>query len=113
MKRLSKEEAKTIKVSDACIAVEYPLEDKDINATTIEIKGRYPDKGRTVNLECKELAYVIKGSGKIVVEEQEYILEKDSVVLIDPGEKFYWEGDMTLFMPCTPAWRPEQHKEVD
>jgi len=33
--------------------------------------------------------------------------------LIEPGEKYYWEGKMTMFMPCVPAWYAEQHKEVE
>jgi len=28
------------------------------------------------------------------------------------GEKYFWEGEMEMFMPCTPAWYPEQHKEI-
>gem|GEM_PF-2374449 len=28
------------------------------------------------------------------------------------GERYFWDGQMTMFVPCTPAWYPEQHKEV-
>lgn len=113
MKIIHKNQTKIFKNSEACTAIEYPMEDKDINGAVIELNGRYPDKGRTVNLECKEMAYVIKGSGKLVVEGDEVKLNEGDLVLIEAGEKFFWEGNLTMFMPCTPAWYPEQHKEVE
>ena len=113
MKVIHKNQTKRFKNSDVCTAIEYPLGDKDINGAIIKLKGRYPDKGRTVNLKCKELAYIIRGSGKVVVEGQEVKLNKEDVVLINPGERFYWEGKMTIFMPCTPAWSLEQYEEVE
>lgn len=113
MKIITKNQAKEFKNSDVCTAIEYSLEDEDINGAIIELSGRYPDKGRTVNEKCKELAYIIEGSGKVVVEKREYSLQAEDVLLIEAGEKFFWEGNMRIFMPCTPAWYPEQHKEVD
>jgi mannose-6-phosphate isomerase-like protein (cupin superfamily) len=113
MKVIYKNQTKIFKNSEVCTAIEYPMGDKDINGAVIELSGRYPDKGRTVNERCKEMAYVIKGLGKVVVEGKEVQLNEGDLVLIEPGEKFFWEGKMTLFMPCTPAWYPEQHKEVE
>lgn len=113
MKFISKNQTKIFKNSDACTAIEYPVDDKDINGAVIELNGRYPAKGRTVNLECKEMAYVIKGSGKLVVEGKETKLNEGDLVLIEMGEKFFWEGNMQMFMPCAPAWYPEQYKEVE
>ncbi len=113
MKFISKSEAKIFKNSEVCTAIEYPLEDKDIDGAVIELKGRYPARGRAVNLECKEMAYIIEGSGKLVVEEKEIKLNKEDLVLIEAGEKFFWDGNMKIFMPCAPAWFPEQHKEVE
>ena len=113
MKIIHKNQTKQFKNSDVCTAIEYPFEDKDINGAVIELEGRYPDKGRVVNLKCKELAYVIKGSGKVLVEDKEVVLNEGDMVLIEPGEKYYWEGKMTMFVPCVPAWYPEQHEEVE
>lgn len=112
MKITRKEETKKIKNSEACIAIEYSMDDKDINGAVIELNGRYPDEGRTMNKKCKEMAYVIKGFGRVFVEDQEIQLKEGDLILIEPGEKFFWEGVMTLFMPCTPAWSPDQHKQV-
>ncbi|MFH1048763.1 MAG: hypothetical protein V1732_03810 [Patescibacteria group bacterium] len=65
MKIIHKNQTKIFKNSEACVAIDYWTGDKDINGAVIEINGRYPNKGRTVNLECKEMAYIIKGSGKV------------------------------------------------
>ena len=112
MKVVYKRQTKRFKNSEVCTAIEYPLGDKDINGAVIELSGRYPDRGRVINLKCKELAYVIKGSGKVVVEGKEIKLKEGDMVLIEPKEKYYWEGKMIMFMPCAPAWHLEQHKEV-
>ncbi len=89
------------------------MDDKDINGAVIELNGRYPHEGRMMNEKCKEMAYVIKGFGKVVVENNEIQLKEGDLILIEPGEKFFWEGIMTLFMSCTPAWSPEQYKQVE
>jgi len=89
------------------------MADKDINGAVIELNGRYPDKGRAVNLKCKMLSYVIKGKGKIVVEGEEVNLREGDLILIEAGEKYFWQGDLKLFASSTPAWSPEQYKEVE
>jgi len=53
--------------SNNCTAIEYPLHDKDINVAVIKLNGRYPESGMAVNTECKEMAYIIDGTGKLVV----------------------------------------------
>lgn len=113
MKIIHKNETKIFKASNSCTAIEYPLGDKDINGAVIEIKGRYPEKGRTVNLKCKEISYVMSGFGKVVIEGLETEIREGSLILIEAGERFFWEGNLIMFMPCTPAWYPEQHKEVE
>ena len=112
MKIIHKNQTEKFKNSDVCTAIEYPLGDKDINGAIVELSGRYPDEGRVVNLKCKELAYIIEGSGRVVVEGEEAMLNKGDLILIEAGEKYFWEGDLKMFVPCTPAWYPEQHKEV-
>lgn len=60
MKIVYQKETKKFKNSKVCTAIEYPMGDKDINGAVIKLTGRYPDKGRVVNLKCKELSYIIK-----------------------------------------------------
>ncbi len=113
MKIIHKDQTEKFKNGENCIATEYPLGDKDINGAIVELTGRYPNTGRVVNLKCKELAYVIKGSGRIVVENEEINLKEGDLILIEPGEKYFWDGNLIIFTSCTPAWHPDQHKEVE
>lgn len=112
MKIVKKSEVVKFEHGQTCTANEYPVNDKDINVAIIELNGRYPEKGCAMNEISKELAYVMAGSGKIVVENNETEVAEGDLVLVNPGEKFYWEGNMKLFMPCTPAWNPEQYKII-
>jgi len=48
----------------------------------------------------------------LAVEDKEYEIGAGDLVLINPGEKFYWQGNMEIFMPCAPAWSPDQYKTV-
>ena len=112
MKIIYKDQAKTFRNSDVCVAIEYPMGDKDINGATIELNGRYPDTGRVVNEVCKELVYVIEGTGILAVEGEEVQLAHGDLALIEPGEKYFFDGKLKLFVPCVPAWYPEQHKNI-
>ena len=113
MRIIHKDQTEKIKNSDTCIAIEYPLGDKDINGAVIELKGKYPQSGRVVNLECKELAYIISGSGRIVIEGKEIEVKQGDLILIEPKEKYFWEGDLIMFISCAPAWSSEQHRLVE
>lgn len=113
MKIVHENQTKKFKNSDTCIATEYSLGDKDINVAHVEVLGRYPEKGRVTNEKCKELAYIMEGNGKIVVEGEEISLDEKDLILLEPGERFYWEGKMKMLMSCAPAWHMEQHREVE
>ena len=114
MKFVTKKQSKEFKNSETCIAVEYPLNDKDINIAVVKLKSdRYPSTGWAVNEKCKEISYITKGRVELVTESESVELQEGDVVLIDINEKYYWLGDCEMVMPCTPAWYPEQHKIVE
>jgi mannose-6-phosphate isomerase-like protein (cupin superfamily) len=106
-------EAVASKGSPFISVFEYCMKDKEINGAKVILKGRYPERGWVENLTCKEMAYVMDGSGKLVVEGKKFLLSKGDLVLILPKEKYYWEGKMTLFVPTTPAWTKEQHRHME
>ncbi|NTU46098.1 cupin domain-containing protein [Candidatus Roizmanbacteria bacterium] len=108
-----KNDAETIIIGPTLTAYEYPVLDKTLHGTVMKLKGRYPVEGRVMNEICTEIGYVIEGSGKLILEGEEIKFEAGDQILIKPGERYYWEADATLFMPCAPAWYPEQHKEVE
>ena len=47
---------------------EYNLPDKDINWCICDIKGRFPAQDWALNKVCKEMVFIIKGKGKLVVD---------------------------------------------
>lgn len=113
MKIVHKDQTQIFKNGENCIAIEYPMGDKDINGAVAEINGRYPDTGRVFNTECKELFYVIEGTGTLTVEGEEVKLAQGDLVLVEPEEKYFFNGHLKLFVPCAPAWNPTQHKKID
>jgi mannose-6-phosphate isomerase-like protein (cupin superfamily) len=99
--------------SSKCIAYEYPLEDKDINIACIEINGKYPDKGRVMNKVCKEIVFVVKGKGKVVIDGKELLISEGDAIFIQPNQKYYFDGKLEITTSCHPTWYPEQHVECD
>jgi mannose-6-phosphate isomerase-like protein (cupin superfamily) len=113
MKIVKKTQRQEFKHDDNCVIYEYWMDDKAIDGCIVKLKGRYPKNGLAENAVSKEMAYVIAGSGKVVIEDKEFGIDQGDAILINPGEKFYWEGDIELFIPCTPAWSTEQYKVVE
>lgn len=64
MKKIALEQTEKFKNSELCIATEYEFKDKDIDLSTAEIKGRYPESGYCVNTKVKEMIFVISGGGE-------------------------------------------------
>lgn len=110
MKIIHKNQTNSFKNSNVCFGKEYPLKDKDIGGAVIEIRGRYPDKARIVNLECKELIYVLEGSGKVFVEGKASNFTKGDMFVICPKEKYYWQANCVVLICCTPPFDPKQYK---
>ena len=101
------------KSSDVCVITEYPLEDEMINFALAKVSGRYPTTGYVLNHKSKELVYIQEGNGKVVVDGMEHFIQTGDLVLIEPGEKFYWDGMLTLSISCTPAWTEKQNEMVE
>ncbi len=95
------------------LVYEYPFHDKDIDISFAEIHERYPDSGFVLNEKVKEMIFVEEGEGKIMIENREYKLKKDDVVLVLPNKKYFYEGNLKLIISSSPAWYPAQHKRVD
>lgn len=109
MEHVKKQDAVKHKNSSHCVVYEYPMRNSKMNIGVAEITRRYPDEGYAINHECIEMGYVVQGSGKLITETQNVFLSAGDVVLIPAGEKYYWEGTMTIVLPCSPAWSPAQH----
>lgn len=103
MKVAFKNQAKQKIHSSMCPVTEYPLHDAMLDVAIATIAGRYPENGRVVNQECKELAYVQDGAGKIVINNEEISLTAGDSIIIDAGEPYYWESNLQLVLSCRPA----------
>ena len=109
MKKITLSQTTEFKNSDVCIATEYPFGDKQIDLSTAVINGKYPKSGYCVNLKVKEMIYVISGKGKLYKENETISFEAGDAILIEKGEKYYWDAHCKIAMSCTPAWYPKQH----
>ena len=113
MKIIKSSEARGGTNSDKCKTLEYSFNDKDIDLGLATITGRYPNSGYCVNEECKELIYVIDGSGELCFEDKKINFYQGDSILIDKNEKYYWNTNYCkVSMSCTPAWAEEQHKII-
>lgn len=88
------------------------MDDGDISGAVAEIHGRYPEKGFVQNEVFKELVYVLSGTGKIEVDGKEFQFSEGDVLLILPGEKYFWEGNFKIFMATSAKFDPKLHKIV-
>lgn len=113
MKIIKFEEAEEFNNSDVCKVLEYDFKDKDIDCGVAIINGRYPDNGYCMNEECKELVYVLEGSGTLNKSDEIIDFKKGDAILIDKGEKYFWDANCTIILPCTPAFFKEQYKLLD
>lgn len=112
MKVINKNQTKTHNNSPTCKVFEYGLGQNNIDGAVAIITGRYPENGRVVNKKCTEIAFVIEGKGRVAIEDKALQVESGDLIMINKNERYYWEGNLKLFIYCTPAWFPEQHKEV-
>lgn len=113
MKIISKQQAFERKNSDLCVVTEYPILDEAIDFAIVNIKGKYPHEKNAVNQNCKEIVYVQQGNGEVIINGKQHLIDAGDVVLIEPGEKFIWKGNMTLHISCRPAFTVDQHQLVD
>lgn len=112
MKVCHHNQTRFIENGEHCQVTEHQHHDARINFSVIEINGRYPQSDRVTNLGCQELAYILEGNGTIIINGETVTLNTGDSILIDAGEKYYWQGHMKMAVSCTPAWTPEQHQKV-
>ncbi len=95
-------------------STEYPIGNQDINIAVIELNGRYPKSGLVYNKLSKELIYINKGAGTLNFNNNDiFQLNNGDVVLIEPNEKYFWNGNAELIIVCHPAWNKEQHNFIN
>ena len=85
MKIVKSSDAQIIKNSDTSKLLEYSigLNNKDIDFCINTISGRYPEKGYCTNENCKEICYILEGSGTFNKKDESINFEKGDVILIE------------------------------
>jgi mannose-6-phosphate isomerase-like protein (cupin superfamily) len=112
MQSIKADQAVRYENSKACVAFEYEFPDeRDIDGAVVEINGRYPE-GLATNEVCKELIHVLEGSGTLTCDGRVIMLTQGDAALIQPNEKYFFEGTLKLFIASSPAWYKAQHKLI-
>jgi hypothetical protein len=60
MKVINKQQASEY-TNGNCSGFEFDLGTKELDGAVVNVTTRFPIKGRVVNEECKEIAYVVEG----------------------------------------------------
>ena len=111
---VKKSESKEFKNSSDCTVWEYRYPSNLFSAATALINGRYPERGRVMNLECEEIYYVVSGSGVVHSERGDFELTEGDLYFFSKGERYWVEGsNLFLVIVNAPNYSPEQHKIVD
>ncbi len=109
---IKKEERLKIQNSEECSVFEYPFDDQDIELSCAKIDGRYPKEGFVMNEKIKEIFYINKGKGKIDIENKDFDVEEGDVILIQPKQKYFWQGNLDIVLACNSKFSLEQHKNI-
>ncbi len=98
----------------ACTITAYPFEKNTVDVAVAKISGRYPATGFCVNEQCDEVAYIFEGNINITKKDDAAKpLNIGDCVFISKGDAFFWEGNGKMVISCSPAWSPEQYKNIE
>lgn len=101
-------EAKRFENSHVCVAFEYEQPTNAMDMARIELSGRYPSDGWSLNTICEAIVYVMKGEGRFCTPDKVVEIAAGDQIHIPPNEKYNFEGAMELLFASTPKWSPEQ-----
>lgn len=100
--------------SPVCKGVGFALEGASMDLAKIELAGRYPERGWVMNETSHEMAYILRGNGEFISENNETIeVGEGEVISIATGKKYAWSGTMTLVVACNPPFDPSKHKHME
>lgn len=115
MKFIKKQDSEKVVNSNTSCLLEYSkkINDKDLDFCINTINGRYPEKGYCSNLKCKEICYILEGTGTIDKKDEKIEFKQGDVILIEKEDVYFWEGNCKIIMVCSPAWYKEQCRLLD
>jgi mannose-6-phosphate isomerase-like protein (cupin superfamily) len=112
--KVTKNEAKLIKREHTTV-YSYPPTSKAISVAFIEVKERHPagKKEQFIEHDLHVLFYIIDGSGTVTVENKPYELTKGDVLTVQPGQRYFIEGDLSYVATTSPAYYSDQNEVVN
>jgi len=113
--KVSKSEIQQRQSSPSTTVFTYPSDLKELDVARIKVKGRNPYKEGTFFIEhkCHVLCYIIKGSGKVIINGEEFKVKAEDTITIPAGEKYFIEGNLDYIAACSPAYFKEQNEIVE
>ena len=51
--------------------------------------------------------FIIEGAGEWVIEDERFPVAASDVVVVPPGKRFYFTGDLKQVCVTAPAWEPQ------
>lgn len=112
--KISKKESKLVNLGTKKI-YKFILPTKLYGIAKMVVHGRHPENPQKVVMEkdCSFVMYVVKGSGKYFINEEEFNVKADDVVYVPSGSTFACEGDFEYITVDVPAYYPEQSEELN
>lgn len=84
-----------------------------MNLALIQLDGRYPKAGYTLNQEAEALVQIVRGSGALHLKNgSSTALSQGDQVYLAKNEAYSFEGKLELLYAATPKWTPEQTKHI-
>lgn len=95
-------------------AVDIELPIKELNVAEITLTKRYPSQGFAKNTKSTMVVKVLEGEVLFVGEDENILLPKGSVLLVETNKKYAWEpqSSVVLYIVSTPPWTPEQAETI-
>lgn len=112
MQIVKQKKTRRVDASPTTSVEEYVMPEKTISGATTIVYGRYPETGFAINTISHELVLVLSGNGYIGTQRKKRAIELGDCILLQPNEKYYWDGHMALFIVSAPRWQRKQHKIV-
>ena len=88
---------------------EYIMTNKDVDICVVTVSGRSPVHGKLMNQNYSCVCYCIDGKGTVCG----YPVTKGDAFNILPKEKYWFDGNFKFIMCGTPAFDPNQNKQVE
>jgi mannose-6-phosphate isomerase-like protein (cupin superfamily) len=87
---------------------------KEVGVSYQVLKMRSPQAGQHLNKETNEIYFIIKGTAKFVLGNEEYDVNEKDVVVVEANIPHYIEtNDLTYVTITRPDWQVEQYEHVD